>query len=57
MSPGARLLLDLPRGCCVWPIGDSALDSSRWCGKPALPFKPYCARHAARAYERERGGE
>jgi hypothetical protein len=53
MSPGARKLLDLPRGCCVWPLGDPALDSFRWCGKPALWGKPYCAAHAARAYTSE----
>jgi hypothetical protein len=51
MSPGATKLLDLPRGCCVWPHGDPALDTFRWCSAPAMPGKSYCERHAARAYD------
>jgi hypothetical protein len=50
MSLGATKLLALGRGCCVWPIGDPALDSFRWCGESEMPGKSYCAKHAARAY-------
>jgi hypothetical protein len=53
MSPGARLLLDLQRGCCVWPHGDPALDSFRWCGAAALPGKSYCSKHQRLAYEHD----
>jgi hypothetical protein len=45
MSPGATKLLALPRGCCVYPLGDPALDSFRWSSTPAMPGKPYCERH------------
>jgi len=40
-----RLLLDLPRGACVWPTGD--LDDPRmtWCGEPVEDTgAPYCRR-------------
>jgi hypothetical protein len=50
MTPGATKLLALGRGCCVWPIGDPALDSFRWCGEAAMPGKSYCEPHRRRAY-------
>ena len=35
---------------CAWPIGDPSDPSFRFCGEPALPGKPYCAKHCAVAY-------
>lgn len=35
---------------CCWPIGDPGSSSFQFCGKPALPGKPYCQEHANRAY-------
>ncbi|WP_081581766.1 GcrA family cell cycle regulator [Pararhodospirillum photometricum] len=43
-------LFDLPAGACRWPIGHPGEPSFTFCGEPALPDKPYCAEHAARAY-------
>ncbi len=37
-------------GMCSWPIGEPGTASFRFCGHPALPGKPYCAEHCARAY-------
>lgn len=38
------------RGGCLWPIGDPGDPDFHFCGADALPGKPYCAEHAARAY-------
>ena len=35
---------------CLWPIGDPGDDDFHFCGEPALPGKPYCAEHCAKAY-------
>jgi GcrA cell cycle regulator len=37
---------------CCWPIGDPGTSNFRFCDAPALPGKPYCARHARLAYVR-----
>jgi hypothetical protein len=52
LSRAARLLLDLPRGYCRW-FSRHDLNDERftWCGEPAQPGKPYCARHQRRAYD------
>jgi GcrA cell cycle regulator len=48
-------------GGCLWPIGDPGDKDFHFCGAQALPGKPYCAEHAARAYitrsRSERGEE
>jgi GcrA cell cycle regulator len=38
------------RSGCLWPIGDPNDPEFHFCGADALPGKPYCAEHAARAY-------
>jgi len=35
---------------CLWPIGDPGDPDFHFCGAPAVPGKPYCAEHCARAY-------
>lgn len=35
---------------CLWPIGDPGDSDFHFCGAQAVPGKPYCAEHAARAY-------
>ncbi|MCG8358391.1 MAG: GcrA family cell cycle regulator [Kiloniellales bacterium] len=35
---------------CHWPIGDPSESDFRFCGKPAIPGKPYCSDHCAKAY-------
>jgi GcrA cell cycle regulator len=45
---------------CLWPIGDPGDPDFHFCGAEALPGKPYCGEHAARAYitrSRERDEE
>lgn len=41
---------DLTSSSCRWPIGDPKDEDFHFCGKEALPDKPYCAEHAAIAY-------
>ncbi len=35
---------------CLWPIGDPGDADFHFCGAPAIPSKPYCGEHCARAY-------
>ena len=35
---------------CLWPFGDPGDADFHFCGAPAVPGKPYCAEHCARAY-------
>ena len=37
---------------CQWPIGDPGSDDFHFCGKAAVPGKPYCDKHCAIAYRR-----
>jgi GcrA cell cycle regulator len=41
------------RTCC-WPIGEPGTRGFHFCGREALPGKPYCAEHAAVAYVKVR---
>lgn len=41
---------DLTASSCRWPVGDPKDEDFHFCGKEALPDKPYCAEHAAIAY-------
>ncbi len=41
---------DLTTTSCRWPIGDPKDEDFHFCGKTALPDKPYCAEHAMLAY-------
>lgn len=41
-----------PEGApCRWPEGDPKDPSFRYCGKPSVAGKPYCADHCAVAYQ------
>lgn len=35
---------------CLWPIGDPGCPEFHFCGEPAVPGKPYCDTHCAKAY-------
>lgn len=35
---------------CLWPIGDPGDADFHFCGGEAVPSKPYCDEHCARAY-------
>lgn len=37
-------------GMCSWPEGEPGTEEFNFCGQPAVPEKPYCADHCARAY-------
>lgn len=37
-------------GMCSWPDGEPGTEAFRFCGRPAEPGRPYCARHCERAY-------
>ena len=37
---------------CKWPIGVPGEEDFHYCGRGALPSKPYCPEHDARAYIR-----
>jgi len=39
---------------CRWPEGDPRTPEFHFCGRPAVPDKPYCPHHAAHTYERRR---
>jgi len=43
-------LNELRAGMCCWPIGEPGTSDFRFCGKPAMAGKPYCADHCAMAY-------
>jgi GcrA cell cycle regulator len=45
-------LLALGHGDCRWPYSDPRAADFRFCGKPALPDRPYCAAHERRAHAR-----
>ena len=42
---------------CLWPIGDPGDPDFHFCEAPAVPGKPYCAEHCARAYITKTRGE
>jgi GcrA cell cycle regulator len=37
---------------CSWPVGNPGDRGFHFCGEPAAPGKPYCAKHCAVAYIR-----
>ena len=55
VSPIRLMRADGPS--CQWPFGDPQEEDFRFCGASALPGKPYCAEHHARAYTRGREEE
>lgn len=42
---------------CNWPIGDPGEKEFRFCGRPSIPGKPYCAEHCAKAYISRSSGD
>ena len=38
---------------CRWPFGDPGTDEFRFCGKPQVFGKPYCAEHCMLAYRKK----
>ncbi len=42
---------------CLWPIGDPSTPEFHFCGAEAVPGKPYCLEHCARAYVTRPRGE
>lgn len=40
----------IPNAECCWPIGEPGTKSFRFCEGTALPERPYCAAHCAKAY-------
>ncbi|MGB6538781.1 MAG: GcrA family cell cycle regulator [Xanthobacteraceae bacterium] len=60
-SPPGRIrgksLLELTNACCRWPHGRPGTRSFYFCGAPGADLeggRPYCARHAQRAYRNGR---
>lgn len=49
-SRGATILA-LTERMCKWPVGDPRNADFHFCGNPAHPGVPYCAEHAAVAYQ------
>lgn len=45
-------LENLGTDMCSWPSGEPGTPEFHFCGKPAVPDKPYCARHCDMAYVR-----
>ena len=35
---------------CLWPVGDPGDADFHFCGDEAVPGKPYCGAHCAKAY-------
>jgi GcrA cell cycle regulator len=44
-------ILNLTERMCKWPVGDPKHHDFHFCGKPAMAGMPYCAEHAAVAYQ------
>jgi hypothetical protein len=51
-GPQRVSLVNLGRKSCRWPSGDPHESDFGFCGKPKLDGAPYCAEHAALAYDR-----
>jgi GcrA cell cycle regulator len=49
-SRGATILA-LTERMCKWPVGDPKHADFHFCGKTAMAGMPYCAEHAAIAYQ------
>lgn len=49
-APPRRVRAAAGTQSCVWPIGDPGEADFHFCAAPAVPGKPYCAEHCAKAY-------
>jgi GcrA cell cycle regulator len=47
-----RSLLELTSKTCKWPVGNPSMPGFFFCGAEPVEGKPYCACHAARAYQK-----
>ena len=47
-------ILDLTERMCRWPKGDPGDPDFQFCGGKVIPGAPYCATHAAQAYQPSR---
>jgi GcrA cell cycle regulator len=53
--PARRIrLLDLKDSGCRWPFGDPRNHDFGFCGRRRIEGAPYCAAHAALAFDRPR---
>ena len=50
-KPARVTLLNLTERMCKWPIGHPGDAEFHFCGRKSLPGQPYCAHHAAMAYQ------
>lgn len=50
-------ILALTERMCKWPVGDPKHHDFHFCGKNALNGLPYCAEHAALAYQPSSGSK
>ena len=41
---------ELRTGMCSWPLGEPGTPDFQFCGRPAVPGKPYCDEHCSVAY-------
>lgn len=48
---GGATILNLTERMCRWPIGDPKQPGFRFCGRHTVQELPYCAEHAAMAYQ------
>ncbi|MFC1732259.1 GcrA family cell cycle regulator [candidate division KSB1 bacterium] len=49
-------LFGLTEKNCHWPEGEPGTSEFYFCGEPAVPDKPYCGAHCARAYVKSSKG-
>ncbi|MDA0339165.1 MAG: global cell cycle regulator GcrA-like protein [Proteobacteria bacterium] len=50
-EPSTITILSLTDRMCRWPLGHPGDDDFHFCGRMSLPGQPYCAMHAAMAYQ------
>lgn len=50
-EPEAITILTLTERMCKWPLGHPGEEDFRFCGRKSAPGQPYCAYHAAMAYQ------
>jgi GcrA cell cycle regulator len=49
-EPDLPRVVEFSQSTCVWPVGHPGDASFHFCGERAVPGKPYCTEHVARAY-------
>lgn len=56
-QPAGATILSLTERMCRWPLGDPKEAGFRFCGKMVTAGSPYCAEHAAVAYQQPKKKE